>query len=130
MTDICSIWAYHEIRESGLLGKRQAQFIFIFVRERRALTVREVVTMIDREFGETFSLNGIGSRISELTDMGYLEKYDHVLENGKRVNRWIWTGAKRPFPKRIVAKQCSRCEGIGTIRVEEYYDPEPQGELF
>ena len=98
-TDLCSRWAYSEIIESGYVGKRQGQYLFIFSRENLPMTHREVSALVNKEFNLIVpERNG---RVAELEAMGFIRKYDKVRCSYTRkfVNRWVWTGVTQPAPK-------------------------------
>ena len=121
MVDDCSVWAYHEIVDSGYLGERQAQFLSIFVRECRPLIFLEATRLVEKVFGRVGKTStGSGSRVSELTQAGYLEKVDMVKcdVTGMTVNRWRWTGRKIPYDTKFVEVVCPYCNGVGKISKE------------
>lgn len=98
MTDECSILSYKTLVESGYVGRRQAQYLHIFILAEKPLTHAEASGRVDKEFGTRVpARNG---RIAELEAMGFLRKVDRVtsVQSGHLVNRWEWTGAKEPNP--------------------------------
>ena len=122
MTDVCSAWAYHDILQSGYLGERQSMYLAVFAESPDPLTAWEATQEIEARFGKGFSKNGIGSRLSELVDMGFLSKHDkvHCPNTQQTVNRWRYTGTKRPKTKRWVSRACPHCNGSGAQTKEEY----------
>lgn len=126
MADICSIWSYHEIEESGYLSKRRARVLSIFTENpTRLFTATECVQMHGRGVSETTR-----NRITELEQMGFLEKVDTVEcpLTKKTVNRWRWTGRKVPKIWREIKVICRHCEGTGHVYKKEWYDEEPDRE--
>ena len=127
MTDICSIWTYEEIKESGVIGNLQASVLAIFAQDPTVpRTCSEIVLSLGRTVHETYA-----PRIKELTDMGFLVKFDKVRDKDskKLVNRWIYTGRKKPYPKKLVKMCCPKCKGEGIIEKEVYIKPEPPVEI-
>ena len=124
--DICSVWAYDEIKESGYLGKRQAQYLFIFSREMRPLTHKQATKLAESEF--SIRLPERNGRIAELEEMGFLRKHDVVVceVTNHKVNRWMFTGRKTPFESDMVMMPCPHCEGIGQIKQKFYIKDESQ----
>jgi len=123
MTDLCSSWSYYEITQSGYLGKMQSRYLSVFTKSIKPLTHKEASDIVRQEYGiKVPERNG---RISELTDMGFLEKVDtkRCSETNKIVNRWKWTGRTKPFPTRTVTAKCPHCGGCGEVERTEYYDP-------
>ena len=114
MSDICSIWAYEDIVTSGWLGDKQARVLAIFTRNpEKEFTASEIKRgLIIKSMSET-----VRNRITELNDMGFLEKvsivFDEITE--KHVNTWRWTGRKIPLPKSSIELCCPRCKGSGKI---------------
>jgi len=134
MRDICSKWAYDEIVESGYVSKRQAMFLDVLSCSEAPLTANQIVKQIAVRFEKRFSISGIGSRLSELETKGFIKKQGKTVceQTNKRVNQYVFTGRKAPFPKKMMRKECSCCEGKGFTFKEEFYDPiDPkQPELF
>ena len=124
MTDICSILSYHDIKRSGYLGEKQAMYLSVFSYDGLPLTHRQAT----REVLDLFKviLPERNGRIAELEAMGFIKKHDIVVCNysHKKVNRWIWTGRRKPLPKREERIPCPHCDGRGTISKEVYYEPE------
>ena len=127
MTDICSVWSYQEIKDSGYLGKRQAMYLSIFIKEdRRPFTHKEASDQVCLKFGiRVPERNG---RIAELEEMGFIEKYDHVrcMITKKLVNRWRWTGRYEPLEKRERSCECDKCGGTGYIMKAFYVNTDAQ----
>lgn len=122
--DICSIWAYEDIMKTKYLGQMQAKFLSVLSDAYpKALTAKEIVTEVEKKFGEKFSKYGLGSRITELTQKGFLVKYDQVVcpESGQKVNRWIYTGNRIPLPYKKEEVCCSKCKGTGII-IKKIYE--------
>lgn len=131
-TDICSIWAYDDIKASGYVGRRQAQYIHVFSISSVPLTHREASAIVNKTFGlKVPERNG---RIRELEDMGFIEKVDQVIcpATKKTVNRWRYTGRKVPLKASEEICVCDKCDGSGKIRVKVYKDSstEEQPTLF
>lgn len=126
MTDQCSIWAYQDILESGKIGRLHGMYLSIFSESGKPLTVHQVIERFKLKFKDSpyKTHHGFGSRISELTEIGFLKKYDTVRceHSNQIVNRWIWTGRKIPKIKSIRRICCPKCEGKGKIDVFEYLD--------
>lgn len=128
MTDICSIWSYQEILDDGYLGKKQARVLSIFTESYpKPLTATDVVKLIGRGVSENTR-----NRITELEQMGFLDKFDIIQcpNTRKKVNRWIFSGRKNPRVKRIVCIDCPRCKGAGEIDIRIYVKEESQMEIF
>jgi len=121
--DVCSAMMYDSIKKSGYVGKRQAMFLYIFMRENRPLTRIEVNFLVNSEFGSKSLEKYDPRRISELKRMGFLTEYDivHCHHSQQRVNRWKWTGRTEPMKKYEVCMTCPRCKGMGTIKQDQYY---------
>jgi hypothetical protein len=120
MTDICSIWAYDDIKLSGYVGKRQAQYLHVFTLSSLPLTHREASQLVNKVF--SLKVPERNGRIRELEDMGFIEKVDHVIceHTKKTVNRWRYTGRKIPlidFEKECV---CDKCGGTGKVKVKVF----------
>ncbi len=132
--DDCSRWAYKEIMASGYVGRIQGLYLSVFVDAGEPLTAKQAVLQVVERMG----LSALGKddkwaqhrnshlewtpRLSELEQMGFIQKYD-IVEceiTGKRVNRWIYTGSRKPLPFHIVDKSCPRCKGHGFVKVKEY----------
>lgn len=124
MTNICSVWAYNDIVASGFTGKRQGQHLYIFARERRPLTHREVTELVKDEF--RIWIDQRGSRVSELEQCGLIRKVDKIKcpVTNMTVNRWQWTGRRVPLESKEAEVKCDKCHGTGKIEVIAYYDPE------
>ena len=135
MKDICAIWAYYEIKESGVLTKQRARYLSIFSEAYpESLCMAQVEKILTEKFGAPPSSRGYGGRVSELEARGFLvkAKKDKSTQTTRTVNYWKWTGRKKPLPSRMVWKECSECAGKGHKQVEEFYEDglTPQGELF
>jgi len=118
MTDICSIWTYEEIKASGVVGNLQASILSIFAQKPIVpKTCSEIVHVLGFTVHETHA-----PRIKELTDMGFLVKFDKVRDKNskKLVNRWIYTGRKKPYPKKFIRMCCPKCNGDGWIEKNVY----------
>lgn len=120
-TDICSIWAYHDMLDSGYISRREAEVLNAFsnISYMKPLTGLEVTQIIGREI---LSSETTRSRISALTRKGFLKKHDIVLcpQTHRHVNRWIYTGRKKPFDRVKECITCPRCKGAGTVEVNAY----------
>lgn len=124
-TDVCSIASYKELMKTGNLGRLQAMFLDIFIRSYpEPLTAWQATRRVEDLYGTGFSINGIGSRLSELGKMGFLDKHDRArcTHTQKIVNRWIYTGRKSPKEKIIRKCCCDKCEGRGFVMEEVYID--------
>jgi hypothetical protein len=124
MADICSIWAYNDIVDSGKVGKLQAMYLSIFSECNTPLTVNQFIIKYKEVFGERpyKTHHGMGSRISELCDMGFLNMFDKVKceFTGKTVNRWIYSGRTEPFDSEMITQICSSCFGSGHVTKKTY----------
>ena len=101
-TDICSVWAYEEIKESGYIGKAQAMYMSVFCGSTRLpLTHLQATKLVEKRF--FVKMPERNGRVAELEEKGFLEKFDHVVceFTGKTVNRWQWTGRTNPLPQRV-----------------------------
>lgn len=129
--DICSVWAYCEIKDSGYVGLRQSQYLYIFANASGPMTHREATEATQNEF--MIRLPERNGRIAELEEMGFLEKVD-MIEcpiTKKTVNRWGYTGRKRPLPKETVQVECEKCCGKGYYNKDIYVkQEEKQMDLF
>jgi hypothetical protein len=135
--DQCSIWSYEEIVESGRLAQLHGMYLSLFSEQlNNPLTVNQVVRLFADKFKEYpyKTHHGLGSRISELEQMGFLKKFDLVKceYTHKTVNRWIYTGRRYKKKKISIKVPCPYCEGKGEVQKEIYVDDEPkeQKELF
>jgi len=120
MTDICSVWAYEEIKKSGYVGKNQARYLFIFASYKYPLTHYEATKKVEEAFYcEMPERNG---RIAELEAAGFIEKVDIVIcqKSNKSVNRWKYTGRKTPLPTKEVWGTCEHCNGSGNVKKTIY----------
>jgi len=129
------VWAYHEIVESGMVGRLQAMYLSVFVDAYPApQTVNQIIDRFAARFHhEPYTTHhGFGSRISELTEMGFLRKVDQVKceQSQKIVNRWVWTERTAPLASREESVSCEKCCGTGQRVKKIYYDPNAQPELF
>lgn len=126
MTNICSVWAYHEILESGKLARLHGMYLAVFSEASKPLTMNQSIERFKIKFKDLpYKTNhGMGSRISELTDMGFLEKFDMVKceHTLKTVNRWVYTGRKQPKEKIYEFVCCPRCNGLGKLTKAIYKD--------
>jgi len=129
LSNICSVWAYHEIVADGTVGKHQAMYLQEFS-SGEPLTHKQVVKLIEEDF--SIDVPCYGGRIRELEEMGFIEKHDIVVceFTHKKVNRWIFTGRRTPLPKEKIEITCPHCEGVGKIKKEVYKDTSMQKELF
>lgn len=113
MTDLCSIWAYEEIINSGYLGKKQSKVLSIFTSNpTQKYTATQIVEIIGRGVSETTR-----NRITELEQMGFLEKDGVVVceTTNRIVNLFKWSGRRNPFKKSIETFECHRCKGTGKM---------------
>lgn len=119
----CSVWSYNEIKESGYVGKRQAQYLFIFVSQSpEPLTHRQASDFVNRHFG--LNVPQRNGRIAELEQMGFLEKFDTVVcpATLKRVNRWVFSGQRRAKTYYWRKVECKCCKGSGQVFQKVYQD--------
>lgn len=120
--DICSIWAYEDIKRSGYLGHKQALVLSVFAgNPNTPMKATDVVESLGRTVSETTR-----TRISELERMGFLRKYDRVVCDltKKTVNRWIYTGNRKPLSYKKMEVCCIHCKGKGTVIKKIYDNPE------
>lgn len=133
MTDICSVWAYHEIVGSGRVGKLQAQVLSIFSEAYpRAVYANELLEEMRKRFDPSVMQHSVAPRISELVHMGLLEAKgmkESEITN-KTVNVWAWTGNKNPKIKMMRLCRCKHCDGRGSLMKQVWDFPEPQKDLF
>ena len=129
MTDICSIWAYEEIKQSGYLGARQAMFLSVFVESSKPLTAKEANDLVGKKFGiDTDGYKYDARRLSELEAMGFIRKADHVkcFFTGNTVNRWRYSGRTQPYPQEKATVFCPHCNGRGVVVVDRYVPDDDQ----
>ena len=119
--DICSIWAYHEIVDSGWLRGRLAMYLSVFS-AGTPLTARQATNAVRDKFGKGFECSSFVARCSDLEDMGFLKKDGRVQceFTKKTVNKWKYTGLKVPLPKETITVMCNCCKGKGFIERETY----------
>lgn len=126
MTDICSIWAYHDILESGKVSRLHGMYLSVFSENNEPLTMNQAIIKFKEKFKDFpyKTHHGMGSRISELTDKGFLKKFDMVRCDltRKTVNRWIYTGKRESKRKIVVKMVCSHCKGCGSVDKVFYAD--------
>ena len=129
MTDICSIWAYEDIKRSGYLKGLQARVLKIFSENpNKTYTGTQIVEITGRASSEN-----IRNRITELEQKGFLKKTDEKIicnYTKKRVNVWQYTGRKIPKIPQITRCACPSCKGRGYVDKTVYVDQKKQGELF
>jgi len=120
-TDICSIWAYHEIIDSGYMGEKQSMYLAVFSENPdRNFTHKQAVREIYTQFGVRVPV--YDGRITELEKKGFLKK-DAIIKcefTRKKVNAWIYTGRRSPKEYEMVTKCCPKCKGFGMISEKEY----------
>lgn len=120
MTDFCSLWSYDEIVRSGYIGEKQARILEIYT---RAPITPYTATQIVKVMGRGVSEN-VRNRVTELEQMGFLKKHD-VVEcefTHRPVNRWIYTGRRRPLEYKDEWATCDRCEGKGGYLKRVYFE--------
>lgn len=117
--------ASHEQEErSGRIGQAQQDFLDIF-REFGPLTSRQAIAYVEKYKGRRYQQRC--GRIAELTNMGFLELYDVVLDDdsNKRVNRWNATHRTTPLPMVCKFVECKHCEGRGGV-YKSVYQKDPK----
>lgn len=118
MQDICSIWAYEDIKKSGYIGERQSRILAVFaMNPEKPLSATEVIELLGRTTSESTR-----NRITELQKMGFLRKFDRINcpVTNKKVNRWIYTGNRKPKDCVIEEVCCSKCKGKGVVQQKVY----------
>ena len=126
MTNICTIWSYDEIKKSEYLGEKQSEYLFVFTSSASPLTHHQASMLVENHFCHAVpERNG---RIAELEAMGFIDKVDIVTceKSGKKVNRWEYTGRRKPLDKIRVKCKCPYCKGTGEVVKEEYIKEERQ----
>jgi hypothetical protein len=116
--DPSSIWSYEEIKASGYVSKVQSWILSKAVKDYpKALTRRQFVEHIRRNWQPGFATISATSRFSELVRLGFLEKTDKHLDKktNKQVSTWRWTGRKTPLETREIPVECPHCEGKGFV---------------
>ena len=119
MKDLCTIWAYDDIKKTGYISDRQAMYLSVFSEAYPdGLTKREASEIVVERFKVGFSKCGFGSRISELENLGFLEKDGYALDpiTKKKVNVWRYTQRKDPIILIEVCAECPHCNGRGKIK--------------
>lgn len=119
MKDICSIWAYEDIKTTGSLSKRMAMYLSIFVDlYPHPLTAREATGKVKDKFGFIFPVSSYTARCSDLEKMGFIKKTDQVKcqISNKIVNRWIYTGRKEPKETQIMSVCCPTCKWSQAVK--------------
>ena len=128
MIDICSLWAYEDIKNSDYLGDKQLLVLKLFIEHPEGLTATQVVKILGRGVSEN-----IRNRITELTEQGFLEKVAKVRcpITQKMVNKWKFTGRKKPLDSSVEKVCCPNCDGKGFVFKKIYHiDKEIQQKLF
>jgi len=132
MTDKCSVASLLEIKKSGYLGKKQEQYVSVFINSLVPLTHREATNLVEIKFN--IKLPERNGRIAELEEMGFLEKVDVVICDftKKRVNRWRYTGRTDPLDFSMEWRECKHCEGKGGKITKVYHKlyKEEQTKMF
>lgn len=115
MADICSRIAFDEITNNGYVGKRQAQYLWVFMGSQVPLTHIQATKKAQSLYG--IKLPERNGRIAELEEMGFLEKVDTVVCEFTHhlVNRWKWTGRTKPFVSSQEIITCHHCGGSGKL---------------
>lgn len=130
-SDVASSMSYDEIKKTGYVGDRQADYLFVFRMLNKPMTHREATDQVFIILGRRQpARNG---RIAELEEMGFLIKLDRekmVLDEktGKMVNQWVFSGRTTPYPARIENVACQCCQGTGYVR-KKVYRKEPDEQL-
>lgn len=121
MTDDCSIWAYNDIRESGLLGERKSQYLSVFIDSIYPLTHLQATNLVAKRFNIMAGKisTGSGSRLSELEREGFLVKAFKVKceITGQTVNTWRWTSRKNKLKRVSKILTCPNCKGSGKVKM-------------
>ena len=120
MHDRCSSESYEKLKQSGDLGRSQAMYLSVFMDHRKPMTHLEATEKVYQTFG--VFLPPRNGRLTELQSMGFIEKQDVVFckETQRSVNRWWWTGRKKPLESKKEWRECNHCKGKGG-RVEKVY---------
>jgi len=129
MKDICSTQALEELKRSGKQKTDAAAVLTVFKLTGRPMTAREVLKQLTGE--AAVGLNGVRSRITELTEAGFLKKEGKAIEVDGRcsVNCWIFTGQTGPLPTERVFEKCEHCQGRGKRPVNRQINP-AQGDFI
>jgi hypothetical protein len=124
MTNLCSSWAYEDIKKTGYMGEAQAKYLFVFARENMPLTHKQATNLVEKEFHK--SMPQRNGRIAELSDMGFIKAIDTVQceFTGKTVTRWMYTGRKVAKVESFVNGQCPCCKGVGYVRTKVWIEPD------
>lgn len=128
MKDQSSSDALREYKRSGKQRTDSAHVLQAFIDTAEAMTARQVLKHLTGEVA--IGLNGVRSRITELTDAGFLKKQGRVIDIDARcrVNAWAYTGQTGPLPKETIWVPCDKCFGRGKHRREVPLNP-AQGRL-
>lgn len=119
MSDICQVQAYEAVKnDKAKLQKNTILSLFQSFPDLD-MTSREVYANLDRRI----PLNDVRSRITELTDEGFLSKYSKRKEGRVMVNAWRWTGRVAARPTEVRRGRCRHCHGTG-----EDYEARPVDE--
>lgn len=123
MKDTCSIQALAELKRSGKQKTDAAAVLTIFKWTGRPMTAREVLKELTGE--AAVGLNGVRSRITELTEAGFLKKEGRAIELDGRctVNCWVYTGKTGQLPTERVWEKCEHCQGRGKRPVNRQVNP-------
>lgn len=119
MSDICQVQAYDAIKnEKAKLQKNTILMLFQSFPDQD-MTGRDVYYNL----GQRITLNDVRSRITELTDEGFLSKHSKRKEGRVMVNAWRWTGRTAARPTEVRRGKCRHCHGTG-----EDYESRPVDE--
>lgn len=129
MKDQASSDALNEYKRSGKQRSDAAHVLQAFVDTAEAMTARQVLARLNGGV-LAIGLNGVRSRITELTEAGFLKKTGRVIDIAARVrvNAWAYTGQTGPLPKETIWVSCDKCFGRGKHRREVPLNP-AQGRL-
>jgi hypothetical protein len=119
--------AWSELIKTGQLGERQLLVLKVFTdRYPNKIPASIAVEHLGRGVSE-----GIRNRITELVEMGYLEKKDKdkCPITGRMVNYFQWTGRTSPKQKQERTIICPHCHGSGRVTTEVFVETEHQKEM-
>lgn len=100
-----SVEAYHEVLESGLIGRRQKQ-VYTILYQRGPLAGAQVAAQFLAEHGRTARSETIRNRLTELRDRGVVREVGTVKDPNtkKRVILWDVTRGSPVKPPRKETK--------------------------
>jgi|SRR5882724_6462229 len=136
MTRQTSIDAYHEVLESGLVGKRQKQVYDILYR-KGPLTANQTWNVLSSEIGGLRFDSNTRARFTELRDLEIIQEVGEVIDpiTKKRVILWDVTDRVPIKPE----KKKSKDQIIRELQIEnrelkrqlqDRFNADGQGKLF